>query len=394
MTGRNDNDSVDGQSDIGKGGSTKDDITRLASRSREIRSEIHNLVTESSLLLQQNKQLQKTSIEPDQKQVNANGKIGTEPFKLDTTSKNDDDISKHKILDINLRLVELNEELANIINEIISSNENIREKYEKQQDFINIAAHEIRSPCQAIIGYVELLNLEPADSKKHLDLIEKNAERLSLLISNILDASRIDHKTIKIEKVKFNLVQLIEQIIDDLNSRITDGDSNQNTQIIFENIQTVIQKSHDTSEENKNMIVYADKGRITQVIFNLLDNAIRFGKGNKIIVTLKKSIPIQYDAAKDISGIESEELVRLPEQEKLDQGEIIVQVKDSGRGINSKVLDNLFSKFTSDPTIGGTGLGLYISKNIIQAHGGRIWAENNKDETGATLSFSLPLSSY
>ncbi|WP_148687083.1 sensor histidine kinase [Candidatus Nitrosocosmicus hydrocola] len=387
MTGRNDDDSVDGQSDIGKGGATKDDITRLASRSREIRSEIHNLVTDSSLLLQQNKQLQKTSIEPDQKQVNANGKIGTEPFELHTTNKNDDDISKHKILDINRRLVELNEELANIINEIIASNENIREKYEKQQDFINIAAHEIRSPCQAIIGYVELLNLEPADSKKHLDLIEKNAERLSLIISNILDASRIDHKTLKIEKVKFSLVELIEQIIDDLNSRITD-DRNQNTQIVFENIQTDNQNLPDAS---KNTIIYADKGRITQVIFNLLDNAIRYGKGNKIIVALKEHTPIHQEDDKEVAHIESEKLVRLPEQKRLDHGEIIVQVKDSGRGINSKVLDNLFSKFTSDSTAGGTGLGLYISKNIVEAHGGRIWAENNKDQKGATLSFSLPL---
>jgi signal transduction histidine kinase len=348
-------------------------------------------VSESSLLLQQNNQLQKTSIEPDQKQVNANSKIRIERFELHTTNKNSGNISNHKLLDINQRIAELNEELANINNEIIASNENIGEKYEKQQDFINIAAHEIRGPCQAIIGYVELLNLEPVNIKKHLDLIEKNAERLSLLISNILDASRIDHKTLKIEKVKFSLVELIEQIIDDLNSHITD-DRNQNTQIVFENIQTDNRNLPDAT--NKKIIICADKGRITQVIFNLLDNAIRYGKGNKIIVTLKKSIPIQYDDAKGISGIESEELVRLPEQERVDQGEIIVQVKDSGRGINSKVLDNLFSKFTSDSTTGGTGLGLYISKNIIQAHGGRIWAENNKDKKGATLSFSLPLSSY
>jgi signal transduction histidine kinase len=307
--------------------------------------------------------------------------------------KNNDNFSKNKILDINRRLVELSEELTNINKEIIISNENIIEKYEKQKDFINIAAHELRSPCQAIIGHIELLNLEPANSKKYLDLIAKNAERLSLLISNILDASRIDHNTLKVEKEKFSLVELIEQIIDDLNSRIT-KDSNQDTQkIIFENIQTDIQKTNGTNNKNIDIIVYADKVRITQVIFNLLDNAIRFSKGNNIIVALRKIMPVQYEDNKNISGIESKKRIHLQEQEQPDQREVIVEVKDRGRGIDSKVLDNLFSKFTADSTTGGTGLGLYISKNIIEAHGGRIWAENNKDQKGATLSFSLPLNS-
>jgi signal transduction histidine kinase len=389
---RDSDDNVDGRSDTGKGAGTKDDIKHLASRSREIRSEIDNLINESSLLLELDNQLQKGSKVTDEKQVNSNGKVGTDPLEHDTTNKNNGNISKHRILDINRRLVELNEESASINELIISSNGNIREKYEKQKDFINIAAHEIRSPCQAIIGYVELLNLEPVNSKKYLDLIANNAERLSLLISNILDASRIDHKTLQIKNEKFSLVELIEQIIDDLNSRIT-NDSCQDAQIVFENIQTDIQKTNDTNNENKSIVVSADKGRITQVIINLLDNAIRFSRGNKIIVTLKKSKPIQYKEDKNIFGFEGKEkTVRLPEQEQeqLNQREITVQVKDTGRGIDSKVLDNLFSKFTTDTTTGGTGLGLFISKNIIEAHGGRIWAENNKEHKGATFSFSLP----
>lgn len=386
---RTNDDNSGGQSGIGKRGATKDDIKRLASRSGEIRSEIDNLVKESSLLLKQDKQLQKASIVTDQKQVNSNSNTGTYPLEFE---KNNDNVSKNKILDINHRIEKLNEELANINKEIIASNENIREKYEKQQDFINIAVHEIRSPCQAIIGYMELLKLEPVDSKKYLKLIEKNVERLNLLISNILDASRIDHNTLKIEKEKFSLVKLLEQIIDDINSRVNRG-SNENPQIIFENTPTDIKKTPDTTEENENTIVYADKGRITQVIFNLIDNAIRFSGRNQITVTLRKIIPIQYEDDKKISINESKERVHLPDQEEEqpDQREVIVEVKDNGRGIDSKVLDNLFSKFTSDSTTGGTGLGLYISKNIIEAHGGRIWAENNQDQKGATLSFSLPL---
>jgi signal transduction histidine kinase len=387
---RNSDDNVDGRGDTGKGAATKDDIKHLASRSREIRSKIDNLINESSLLLELDNQLQKGSKVTDEKQVNSDGKLRTDPLELNTTNRNNVNISKYRILDINRRLVKLNEEFASINELIISSSGNIIEKYEKQNDFINIAAHEIRSPCQAIIGHIELLYLEPVNSKKYLDLIANNAERLSLLISNILDASRIDHKTLQIKKEKFSLVKLIEQIIDDLNSRIT-NDNSQDAQIVFENIQTDIQKTNDTNNENKSIVVSADKGRITQVIFNLLDNAIRFSRENKIIVTLKKGKPIQYKVDKNISGFEGkEETVRLPEQEQLNQREIIVQVKDTGRGIDSKVLDNLFSKFTSDTTTGGTGLGLFISKNIIEAHGGRIWAENNKEHKGATFSFSLP----
>ena len=108
-------------------------------------------------------------------------------LELNTSISKDDNISKQKISAINSRLTELHGDIACINEEIISLNETIREKYEKQQDFINIAAHEIRSPYQAIIGYVELLNLEPINRKKYFDLIAKNAEMLSLLISNILD---------------------------------------------------------------------------------------------------------------------------------------------------------------------------------------------------------------
>ena len=387
---RDSNDNINGGNDTGESVSTKDYVKNFTKRAQEIRSEIHDLVNKNSSLL--NRGLGLGSVVTDEKQTNSYGVIGIDSLDLNTTNEKNEDI-KHKISDINQRLLELNNELANLHEEIISSIENVREKFEKQQDFINIAAHEIRSPCQAIIGYIELLELEPVNSKKYLDLMSMNAERLSLLISNILDASRIDNKTLTLKKQKFNLVELLEQIIDDLNSRIT-TDLNQNTKIVFESIKTEIQKTNDTKEEEvyKSMVINADKGRLTQVIFNLLDNAIRLGKGNKIMVTLRTIIPILHDDIKNLSSFESKEHICSPEQQQK-QREIIVQVKDSGRGIDSKIMDNLFSKFTSDSTTGRTGLGLFISKNIIEAHGGKIWAENNKDQKGATFSFSLPIHS-
>jgi signal transduction histidine kinase len=381
---------INGGSDTGERVSTEDYVKNFTKRAQEIRSEIHDLVNKNSSLL--NRGLELASVVTDEKQTNSYAVIRIDSLDLNTTNKKNEDI-KHKISDINQRLLELNNELANLHEEIISSIENVRERFGKQQDFINIAAHEIRSPCQAIIGFIELLKLEPVNSKKYLDLMSMNAERLSLLISNILDASRIDNKTLTLKKQKFNLVELLEQIIDDLNSRIT-TDLNQNTKIVFESIKTEIQKTNDTKEEEvyKSMVINADKGRLTQVIFNLLDNAIRLGKGNKIMVTLRTIIPILHDDIKNISSFESKEHIHSPDQQQK-QREIIVQVKDTGRGIDLKIMDDLFSKFTSDSTTGGTGLGLFISKNIIEAHGGKIWAENNKDQKGATFSFSLPMHS-
>lgn len=387
-----DDNNVDGQKDNNKGGketSTKDQIKNYNQRSQKIMSEIHHLANEISSLrkLDTDLQLRSLSITGEEEQTNFRGDgSGVYPVDLDSTSSNINDKNlKPKIFEINQRLIELNHELVKFNEEIIASIENISNKFEKQKDFVNIAAHEIRSPCQAIIGYVDLLNLEPSNSKRYLELISMNAERLSLLISNILDASRIDNKTLQIKNEKFNLIELLEKIVYDVNNRLTRG-SNQPTEITFEYIRS----------ENKKIIVDADRSRITQVIFNLLDNAIRFGKGNKIVVTLMTKITNLSNDTKNISGAENKELIDSPEykQQKQSQREIVVvQVRDTGRGISQKVSDNLFSKFTSDVRAGGTGLGLFISKNIIEAHGGRIWAENNKDEKGATFSFSLPLSS-
>lgn len=388
-----DDNNVDGQKDNNKGGKeapTKDQIKNYNQRSQKMMSEIHHLANEICSLrkLDTDLQLRSLPITEEEEQTNSQGD-GSEvyPVDLDSTSscKINDKNLKPKIFEINQRLIELNHELVKFNKEIIASIENISNKFEKQKDFVNIAAHEIRSPCQAIIGYVDLLNLEPTNSKRYLDLISMNAERLSLLIANILDASRIDNKTLQIKNEKFNLIKLLEKTIYDINNRLT-RDSNKHSEITFECIRS----------ENKKIIVDADRSRITQVVFNLLDNAIRFGKGNKISVTLMTKITNLSNDTKDISGAENKELVDSPEHKQHKQNEseiVVIQVRDTGKGINSRVLNNLFSKFASDFRAGGTGLGLIISKNIIEAHGGRIWAENNKDEKGATFSFSLPLTS-
>ena len=153
------------------------------------------------------------------------------------TIKNEHNIPKLKILEIIQSLGDLNRELVNVNKDLIASLENLNKKHDMQQEFISIAAHKIRSPCHAIIGYVELLNLEPVNSKRYPKLIARNTERLDLLISNILDASRIDNKTLTLKKEKFDLVELIKQIIEDINDKLK-TEKNKNMDVNFLNVTT------------------------------------------------------------------------------------------------------------------------------------------------------------
>jgi two-component system sensor histidine kinase VicK len=123
----------------------------------------------------------------------------------------------------------------------------------------------------------------------------------------------------------------------------------------------------------KDIFVEADKGRISEVIHNLLDNALKFTEDGTISIT---------DA-----------LMKKEEHENKGDELVIVSVKDTGIGIDSQIFPRLFEKFATKSEATGTGLGLFISKSIVEAHGGRIWAQNNGDSKGATFSFSLPITS-
>ncbi|MBA2268206.1 MAG: hypothetical protein H0W19_07715 [Nitrosopumilus sp.] len=240
-----------------------------------------------------------------------------------------------------------------------------------QNDFINMAAHELRTPSQAISGYAELalLDYDIKDKEKnirYLETISRNAERLSRLTVNILSVARIESKTLKLNKEFFNLEELISTSVEDFNIKLSKL-QHKDIGVIFEkNMKknVPIKQDHSTSSSRDrpymDSLVEADSEKIEQVLVNLLDNAIKFSKG-KIFIKITE-----------------------------DNLLFVVEVKDSGPGIDPEILPNLFSKFVSKSDI-GTGLGLFICKNIIETHGGSIWAQNNnnKNEKGATFSFSL-----
>ena len=228
-----------------------------------------------------------------------------------------------------------------------------------QKEFINIASHEMKTPTQAIVGFSDLIQKHPEKREEMIQAILRNAVRLQRLTNDILDVTRIDSQTLNLHKEWFSLGDLIAKVTEDYRSQIEK--ENQNVKLSYNFKQ-------DTDDP---LPIEADRDRITQVISNLLSNAIKF--------TSKKG------------EVEEEVISVFAERKSGNQEEVIVSIKDTGEGINPEILPRLFTKFATR-SFSGTGLGLYISKSIVEAHGGKMWAENNSDGKGAKFTFTLPLS--
>lgn len=265
-------------------------------------------------------------------------------------------------INYNLRLKESNDSLGEINARLREREELIRSQYERlkesdkmKNEFINVASHELRTPIQPILSLSALLRPKIRDVQQQelLDVIIRNAKRLLRLTEAILDVTKIESQSLTLKKERFDLNDVIINVMDDIS--LSTGFLNN------ENITLSYEPQHITLE--------ADKGRIIQVISNLLGNGIKFTKEGTITVT-----------------------------SEIKDGEVFVSISDTGQGLDPEVLPQLFTKFsTKSPLHGvqmGTGLGLFISKSIIEAHGGKIWAENNNGSDGtegATFCFTLPI---
>jgi nitrogen-specific signal transduction histidine kinase len=219
-----------------------------------------------------------------------------------------------------------------------------------QREFINVAAHELRTPVQPILGLADLLSRKKGDIEQYqefITIIGRNARRLKHLTEDILDVSRIDGNLLELREDAFDLVKTIMELLDD-----------------YKKDQAGFVSGLDISFESNvdAALVRGDKQRICQVIQNLLDNAFNFTKSGSITVSLSATT--------------------------LNAKEWNIAVKDTGKGIDSEIMPRLFNKFATKSE-NGIGLGLYISKSIVEAHGGKIWANNNTDSDGATFGFCL-----
>ena len=272
-----------------------------------------------------------------------------------------------------------------------------------QKEFINVAAHELRTPVQPILGYAELLLEEETNDNKKQALmgIIHNSNRLQKLASNILDVARMDSNTFQLYKEPLNLNYVMSNIVKDyvkmqeqkkaidITKLIPDINHGNNEDKDKDNVSDDSSKKGDLklffeSKVKEDIFVEADKDRLTQVICNLLDNAFKFteGHGESIQITLEKQEPHH-------ELLVQQRIRQQQEQQQEQEPFAIISIKDTGTGIDPEISPRLFSKFATK-SHKGTGLGLYISKNIIEAHGGRLYASNNYDR-GATFTITLPL---
>jgi len=250
-----------------------------------------------------------------------------------------------------------NKKQDELTKDLARANEELKQAGRLKDDFINVAAHELRNPVQPILGLAQILRskkMRKNDSHnksitideeyKLLDIIVRNAKKLLLLEENILDVARIENKSLKLDIEECNLYDVIRSVVQDTRDQI---DSSR------------VELLYDKGEDNI-FLIRVDKSRLEQVISNFLSNCIKFTKEGTISLNVEE---------KDIQAL--------------------VTVKDTGSGIDPEMLPRVFSKFATKSEK-GAGLGLFICKSIIEAHGGRIWAENNSNGKGATFSFTLP----
>jgi signal transduction histidine kinase len=179
-------------------------------------------------------------------------------------------------------------------------------------------------------------------------MINRNATRLKRLSEDILDVTKIESQSLNLRKEVCDLNEIVRNSIEEY----------KRNQVIKSNANIEIKHTFYVDK----VFVQVDRSRIAQVIFNLLSNAFKFTKEGSIMVNIELDRRISRAT---------------------------VSVKDSGKGIDPEVVPRLFEKFASK-SFQGTGLGLFICRSIVEAHGGRIWAENNRDE-GATFHFTLPI---
>jgi signal transduction histidine kinase len=251
-----------------------------------------------------------------------------------------------------LELKKANESLIESNMLLASANKQLEIHDRMQKEFINVAAHELRTPIMPILGEAELIEdkfngkSSAEVDKDQIAVIIRNAKRLDRLAADILDVTRIEGKSLQLNKERFNIDEILSQIVKETR-RLIEKDPMRNGKV-------------DIEYESINIEVNADKSRITQVVSNLVSNAIKFTQEGTISISCK-----------------------------IEEKEILLLVRDSGRGIDSEIHSRLFSKFASKSEQ-GTGLGLFISRSIVESHGGRIWAYNNEGSKGATFVFTLP----
>ncbi len=309
------------------------------------------------------------------------------------------------VLSINKKLKhEVNNKTSELLQNVRNleiSNEKLVQSEEMEREFVNTAAHELRTPTQAITGYSELdeelfddifkngkIPIDPEletsikQLYQHHESISRNASRLDNLVNNLLDVARLESssnsKNISLPLYK-EKVDLVKEINDIINLQLKKKINDKNININFIN-----------NSIDENCWVYVDRSRLNQILVNLIDNALKFTKKDGSIDILIKANEMNLSEINSQNINQPINISEIVTKDITNKKEVYVGISDSGRGISSTILPRLFGKFVTDSDY-GTGLGLYITKKLVEAHGGRIWAYNNNDGVGSTFVFSLPI---
>lgn len=332
-------------------------ISRPIQKLRDIMNEVAHGKFDSTIDVKGPEEIEELAKQLERMRYNiANTNIHLNELVKERTEKIENALSKLK---------ENEEALEESNKNLVFANEKLARQSKIQREFINITAHELRTPIVPIITLTELLysnikkenqsqkNLSKENEKKQefLQVILRNCYRLYRLTEDILDVTKIESQTLKMNKEMVELNEIIGNVIDDYKDIISKKRyGSDQIRLVFE-------------PSKENIFVNADKVRIIQVLSNLLDNALKFTREGNIIITI--------------------EMIK-------ENQEVMVSIKDSGTGIDLEILPQLFKKFATKSEQ-GTGLGLFISKNIIETHGGTMWGENNFESNGSTFYFILPI---
>jgi signal transduction histidine kinase len=301
----------------------------------------------------------------------------------------------------NKHFAEINKELTRVARELALSNKMIEQQKQSQLEFINLAAHELRTPIMPIIGGLELLEellsqitpeqIVHREIKRNTDMISRNALRLKKLADDILHVSRIEGGVYRLNlQENVNIISLILTTIESIKENYEYSDKRDKVSISFftsveyedERRLSKDQEEQQLVDSKKSLLIKCDAEKIQQVVFNLLHNAMKF--------TEQGVITINIDARRTNNPLRD----RDKNNSNRNNDTIIVSIKDQGTGVDPSIKEKLFEKFMTRSS-NGAGLGLYLSKKIVEAHGGKIWVESNsnnsENERGAIFAFSLPV---
>ncbi|MGN6533314.1 MAG: ATP-binding protein [Ginsengibacter sp.] len=240
------------------------------------------------------------------------------------------------------------DEIATLIQAFNNMMEEIQENQKKKDEFIGIASHELKTPLTSIKGYVEMLNiLEHENPKKqYAQKALENINKLERLVKDLLDVSKIQSGQLQLEMKEFNMDELLNETV--------------NASQMVSETHKIVRRGGPVNE-----MIYGDRQKIEQVLLNLLSNSIKYSPTEKIVYV---------------------------DTEKTEK-ELIIKIRDYGIGVAPEEQTNIFERFYRSNSlaihISGFGLGLYICRDIINRHSGRIWVESAGK--GSIFNFSLPL---